>query len=293
MNNSSSATHKSHTQHSTTLNRKYVKRPAAHNATSTASTSVSKLASARSAAAARAAANAMKTDTMKRRQALAEQMNRERLKNMKTTPRPKLVSTMAIPTKASQKPTPEPKVVETTKTDRAAESAMRAVATMNDESTSLKPNRIFTVKRVLLAFACSAIIVGALVYVVSQNISDIPVSVVAMQTGINTSYPSYIPRGYARSSVVTEEGKISFTFENSEKHSFTLTEEVSSWDSSTLERNDVKDAFTDYDVVMEGGLTLFISGSDCMWVNGGKKFYINTTSGSLTKKQLKSIAASL
>lgn len=298
MNNSSSATHKSHTQHSTTLNRKYVKQPASRIAasravtsTATRSAAAARLAAERSAAAARTAAAAMKSDTMKRRQALAEQMNRERLKSMSTTKsRVASTATSSTPAKPKPDPTSEPKV---TKSDRAAESAIRAVATMGENTSSLKPSRTFTFKRIALALLCSALIVIPLAFFITQNVSEFPPSASATQIGFKPSYPTYTPRGYNRSSVVAEEGKISITFTDAEGSSYTLTEELSSWDSDTLERNDVKDTFSDYSIITEGGLTLFVSGSDCMWVSGGKKYYIDVTSGSLTKKQLKSIAASL
>ena len=83
------------------------------------------------------------------------------------------------------------------------------------------------------------------------------------------------------------------TFSSSEGTSFTITEKNSSWDSTALEENYVKDNFSDYAPIREQGLTLFISGSNCAWVNKGKLYTITTTGGNLTKKQLKSIAVSL
>ena len=48
-----------------------------------------------------------------------------------------------------------------------------------------------------------------------------------------------------------------------------------------------------YSTVREQGLTIYISGSDAAWVNGGVVYKIDTTAGSLTKKQINTIATSL
>ena len=58
--------------------------------------------------------------------------------------------------------------------------------------------------------------------------------------------------------------------------------------------NYVKDEFGDnYAVVKEQGITMYIDGSNAAWVNGGVVYKLNTTSGSLTNKQIKSIAVSM
>ena len=321
MNTSSKAAHKSRAQSSTTLNRKYVRRPAATVTSDDPIAMKAKISSqaaaryaAHSAAAAQNAAAAMKSDAMKRRQALAAQLNRERLQKAKAmSPVTRSASAVEDPLAAAtnapaasaktskapmttKAPTTSPKTSATKKSakkDKAVESAMRSVATMNESGSKLHPSRIFTVKRILLAFACSSLIVGAIAFFVINNVPDLPITVAAIQGDIDTAYPSHIPRGYNLASVVSESGKIAMTFSMNDTDSFTLTEEESSWDSATLEKNDVSVKFTDYDTVAEGGLTLFISGSDCMWVNGGKKFFIDASGNNLTKKQLKAIAASL
>lgn len=302
MNNSSSNSHRS-VQHSTTLNRKYVKRPVVSSAPKI--DSVAK----------------RRAENLKRRQALAEQINRERLAKMKA----KTLATaknsakvvpdeenaikkaalhpvesvarkrLALRKTVSEKPS-TPSISMKEKKDQAIESAMKSVATMEKKGTTapkMKNRSFFSFKRVALAFGCAALAVAAIAYFINLSMPDISVRVTAMQTGIDASYPSYIPRDYSLSSIVSEEGKVSMTFSTASGDSFTLTEEKSSWDSSALESNYVKDNFADYTPIREQGLTLFVSGSDCAWVNGGKVFVIKTTSGSLTKKQLKSIAVSL
>ena len=149
--------------------------------------------------------------------------------------------------------------------------------------------------RVLLALGCAAAAVFAIVYFVNLNMPDISLRVAAMQTGINPTYPNYIPRDYNVSSITSEEGKITMEFANSTSGgSFTLVEEKSSWDTNALASNYVKEEYGEnYSVIREQGLTIYISGSDAAWVNGGVVYKIDTTSGSLTNKQIRSIATSL
>ena len=119
--------------------------------------------------------------------------------------------------------------------------------------------------------------------------------VAAMQTGIDASYPGYVPRGFSLSDITSENGKIVLNFKNaSTGDAFSLIEEQSSWDSNALLTNFVKDEYGEkYSIVREQGLTMYVSDSDAAWVNGGVVYKIKTTSGSLTKKQINTIATSL
>ena len=149
--------------------------------------------------------------------------------------------------------------------------------------------------RVMLALSCAAAAVFAIVYFVNLNMPDISLRVAAMQTGIEASYPNYIPRDFSLSDITSEEGRVTLNFRNaSTGDAFSLVEEQSSWDSNALLTNYVKDAYGEnYTTIREQGLTMYVSGSDACWVNGGVVYKLKTTSGSLTKKQIKSIATSL
>jgi len=149
--------------------------------------------------------------------------------------------------------------------------------------------------RVMLALSCAAVAVFAIVYFVNLNMPDLSLRVAAMQTGIEASYPSYVPRDFSLSDITSEDGKVTLNFRNAQTgDAFSLVEESSSWDSNALLTNYVRDAYDDnYTIVREQGLTLYVSGSDASWVNGGVVYKLSTVSGSLTKKQIKSIATSL
>ena len=182
--------------------------------------------------------------------------------------------------------------------DQAIKKALAAASktTEKERSADEKAGKLhFGFGRILLAMSCAAAAVFAIVYFVNLNMPDLSLRVAAMQTGINASYPSYVPRDFSLSDITSEEGKITLNFKNSSSgDAFSLIEETSSWDSNALLTNYVKDAYNDnYTVIREQGITLYVNNSDATWVNGGVLYKLKTLSGSLTKKQIKAIAVSL
>ena len=187
--------------------------------------------------------------------------------------------------------------------DQAIKRALAAASKSEENTKAVKSKSKvkkvekmhFGFGRVLLALSCAAAAVFAIAYFVNLNMPDVSMRVAAMQTGINPSYPNYVPRDYGVSSITSEEEKITLVFNNSATGgSFTLTEENSSWDSNALLSNFVKPEYGDsYTIVREQGLTIYVNGSNATWVNGGMLYKIKTTSGTLTNKQIRSIAVSL
>lgn len=183
--------------------------------------------------------------------------------------------------------------------DQALRKALRSVASMDDDApeNDLRkklPKRKTSKKRFALAFFCAIACVGGIVYFVGSNIPDISVKVAAIQTGIEASYPTYIPRDFSLSDISSENGKITLSFKGPEKASFTITEEKSSWDSTALLRNFVEPTWeTNYITTHEQGLTIYISGANATWVNGGVLYKISAPTNSLTKKQLRNIVTSM
>ena len=161
------------------------------------------------------------------------------------------------------------------------------------KSKKTKSKMYFGFGRVLLAFACAATAVFAIVYFVNLNMPDISMRVAAMQSGFDAKYPSYVPRDYSLSGISSESEKITLNFRNStNEDTITLTEEQSPWDSNALLSNYVKDTYGEnYTTIREQGLTIYISGSNACWVNGGVAYKLAATS--LSKKQIKTIATSL
>ncbi|MBQ3318551.1 hypothetical protein IJG76_00820 [Candidatus Saccharibacteria bacterium] len=255
-------------QRSTTLNRRYVRRPTVDTAERNARI------------------ESRKKAEQKRREARAAEINRARLMAIKNHKSASSASSRSSVMSASEKK------------DAAVSKALRNVATMNSKSSSKKSasfsKRKFSVGRIVLAFSCAVASVIAIVYFVNLNVPDLSAQVIAMRSGIENSYPDYVPRGYSLKSSVAGDNRITLTFENSEESkSFQLVEEKSSWDSKALLANYVEPTFETYDAVREQGLTLYISGSSAAWVNSGVKYILTAANGTLTNKQIKSIAVSL
>lgn len=154
----------------------------------------------------------------------------------------------------------------------------------------------FGIGRVILALSCAAVVVVAIGYFVTTNMPDISMRVAAMQTGIEASYPGYVPRDFSLLDISSEEGKVEMNFRNDTNgDAFSLVEENSSWDSNALLTNYVKPEWGEnYSIVKEQGLTIYVNEkSDAAWVNGGVVFKLKNLEGELTKKQIRSIAVSL
>jgi hypothetical protein len=135
----------------------------------------------------------------------------------------------------------------------------------------------------------------ALAAIIKINLPNISVKVAAAQTGVEASYPNYIPRDFSLTGVYTnDQNSVVIEFKGPEDKKFTLSEDKSSWDSSALLTNYVKGAYgTDYDVIREQGITIYISYSNAAWVNNGIFYRITAANGTLTKKQIKNIVGSL
>jgi hypothetical protein len=180
--------------------------------------------------------------------------------------------------------------------ERAIKKALSEANQSQTQEQDKKKNKLhFGFPRIALALSCAAAAVFAIMYFVNLNMPDISLKVAAMQTGFDASYPSYVPHDYALSGITSEDGKVTLNFRNqTENSSFSLIEEKSAWDSSALLNNYVKDEYGDnYSTIKEQGLTIYVDGSDATWVNRGVLYKIKTSSGTLSKKQIKSIAVSL
>lgn len=149
--------------------------------------------------------------------------------------------------------------------------------------------------RVFFAFLCSSAVVAALFFVVQSNMPDISIKVAAMQTGIQATYPSYVPRDYRLSGVYTaQDNSVAMDFLGPNQAKFTLTEEKLPWDSTALLNRFVKPKWgEDFTTIKEQGITIYISGSNAAWVNAGIVYKITNFNGELTKKQIKNIVTSL
>lgn len=182
--------------------------------------------------------------------------------------------------------------------DRAIQQALRKVSTMEEEATSSYKStkqRFWQKKGFAVAASMAVISLAILGYLVSVNLPDISVRVAAMHSGIEKAYPSYVPSNYRLDGLVQENnGRITMAFKNDRDQKFTLMEEKSSWDSSAVLSNYVaKNWGASYSIAKGQGLTIYVSGSNAAWVNGGVFYLIIDDTNTLTANDLHDIAVSL
>lgn len=288
-NQKAKATHRT-VKSSTTLNRKYVKRPSRSD---DITVSVKRSAKIRRFDENNAVAISQAASEQPEMVASAEQHPIQISVNKKMRSRA-AAEVMEQPAKPTAKELKE----------QAIQKALAAASTVDSKTERAKTKKTrakransvhFGFGRIMLALSCTAAAVFAIVYFVNLNMPDISLRVAAMQTGIEASYPSYVPRDFNLTDITSEDGKITLNFKNSSTgDAFSLVEERSSWDSNALLTNYVKDAYGEnYTVVREQGLTIYSDNSNATWVNGGIVYKLKIVSGSLTKKQIRSIAVSL
>ncbi len=147
----------------------------------------------------------------------------------------------------------------------------------------------------MLSFASMALslllLTGYLTYI---NLPNISVRVAASQAGIDASYPEYRPDGYRLAGVNYDQGSVSLKFAaNAGPQNFTITQQQTSWDSTAIRENYVKNNWGD-DVVpySERGLTIYAHEGNAAWVNGGILYTI-TGDSTLSTSQVRGIATSL
>lgn len=190
------------------------------------------------------------------------------------------------------------------KSDRAIMSASAVITNIQKKEQSEKPatpkmahefKKKGRAGRIFLALICSGATVAALVAFVHFSIPDLSVRVAAIQTGIDATYPSFVPRGYTLSNVTSDkEGVVVMTFSGPDGAYFTMSEEKSTWDSTALLNNYVKKNYpNDFTTLREQGITIYVRGEKASWVNGGLLYKIDATGKYLTKEQIRNIATSL
>jgi hypothetical protein len=181
--------------------------------------------------------------------------------------------------------------------DRAIRDALEKSAHIaHEEDAPRMKKNIFKTKQFYIALALSIFSVASLGYIIKLNMPDISLRVAALQTGISANYPSFTPEGFSLSSVTStnKNGAVEINFDNG-KFSYTLSEENSSWDSEILKQNFVIPTFghNKYEITKTRGLTIYISDSNAVWVSGGILYKITAPKNTLNKETLHQIATSI
>ena len=174
---------------------------------------------------------------------------------------------------------------------KALISAMKEETKPKSAPIAIKKPKV-SKKHLIFAVASSICCMGVLYATLKFSMPDISAKVAAAQNG--ASYPSFVPRDFTARSASFQKNTFSLEFVGPNKTRFTLDQEKLPWDSNALLNNYVKPTWGEqYDTIREQGLTIYMYQSNAAWVNGGTVYKLNTTSGSLSKKQLKNIITSL
>ncbi len=141
------------------------------------------------------------------------------------------------------------------------------------------------------ATLASLLLIGFVLY---QNIPNLSMRIASSKAGFNASLPAYNPSGYALSGpVVYSPGKITINFSsNSDDRSYTMTQQVSNWNSQALIDNYFAVNNMDFETYQEKGKTIFIyDNANATWVSGGVWYQIQGAN-QLNSDQLLKIASS-
>lgn len=145
----------------------------------------------------------------------------------------------------------------------------------------------------ILSGSLALVLLGG--YFTYLNMPNLSVRVAAAQAGVNATYPEYRPDGYSlRGPVAYSKGEVSIKFAaNGGPQNFTVTQTKSTWDSSAVLDNYIKEKAGDnYITYSERGLTIYTYDGNAAWVNGGI-FYTITGDAPLSSDQIRRVATSM
>lgn len=142
----------------------------------------------------------------------------------------------------------------------------------------------------------SSIIAGLLLvgFITYINLPNLNVKFAGTQAGFAASMPGYKPSGYTFNGPVSyEAGKVTISFKsNTDDRSYTVKQEVSNWNSQSLQENFLAANDKTFTTTQEGGRTVYMyDDGNATWVNGG--IWYQVESNSLSSDQLLGIANSI
>ncbi len=188
----------------------------------------------------------------------------------------------------------QPPAVKTPKDikEQAIAEALSQISAHQSISQDKTKHRIRLVK--IVAIIIAVVMLAVLAFFVYLNTPSLAINVANAQAGINATYPEYRPDGYSISGPVTSgEGQVSLTFKSNTNNSqFVIKQSKSTWDSTAVKNQVVKDSKNSFITTEERGLTIYSYGGNAAWVNGGILYTI-TGDAPLTGDQIRRIATSL
>ncbi len=146
-----------------------------------------------------------------------------------------------------------------------------------------------------LAWSSGVLATLALVgFIAYMNVPNFNMRLASSRAGFEASLPAYQPSGYKINGPVSyKPGQVIISFNsNTDDRAYKLTQEVSNWNSSSLEENFLDANNKQFEIEQDKGKTIYLyDNGNATWVNGGVWYQIE--SDDLSSDQLVSIASSL
>lgn len=128
-----------------------------------------------------------------------------------------------------------------------------------------------------------------------QNAASIDVRIASARAGIHASVPGSSPGGFAlKDPVIYGRGQVTLSFHsNSDDRQFSIIQQASSWDSSTLRSTFIASLGEDYQTLQAAGRTIYTYGQgNATWVSNGIWYEIDGNAN-LSSSQILGLATSM
>jgi hypothetical protein len=129
-------------------------------------------------------------------------------------------------------------------------------------------------------------------YFAWQNIPQVSMKLASVRAEVEGSLPAYVPSGFKFTGPVKyNDGKVSMTFTGEGNRTFTLEQQATSLDSSSIKENATANESRMHTSQVKGSTVYYDSAkNEAVWVVGDK---LNKLKGPLTPEEVNKIAGSL
>lgn len=162
-------------------------------------------------------------------------------------------------------------------------NALEKVSLTQQEPQSSN-RKFFGVLRLGFGLTAAVLVIGAVAY---MNLPKINLKLASAQAGFSAILPTNQPAGYHLANPIDRAaGKITLNFKsNTDERNYQLNQEISNWNSESLQENFFVAHNKPFRIVQDGGKTIFLyDNGNATWVNGGVWYTI--TSKDLSSDQI-------
>lgn len=177
------------------------------------------------------------------------------------------------------------------KTEDMLSQALSSLGVSSQKPVKVKKSRAKRSFQWASGLAAGLLLVGFIAY---MNYPNLNLKYATSRAGIAAAMPSYNPDGYSFTGPVQyAPGKVTIRFSsNTDQRSYSVSQEISNWNSETLQQTFLSDNNKTFSTAQASGRTIFLyDNTNATWVNGGVWYQVS--SDSLSPEQLINIASSL